>query len=374
MQDPIAATAPTAVPAVTGGPGQDVAIRPDPALVARIKGEIQLTNASAIATFGGDAQRDVASFADTILRSTANRDSGPIGDLVTAMIESVHKLDPDSLRNASFIERLFGGIKRKVLQFREAFQSLASQVDRISLELERNQDALKRDVAMLDGLFEKSLEQLRYLEAYIAAGGERLEEEKKTTLTRLERDAQGHGDGVAGQVPALALNDFRQALDRLERKLHDLKLSRVMALQTLPQIRLIQNGNVALVEKLQSSLTQTIPAWKQQMTVALALHTQSEALRLQRKVSETTNEMLRKNAEQLRIGTAGIEREVQRGIVDVETLAQVQREFTATLNEVLAIQRDGRSKRLAAEREMLRIEAELKSTLIEAKGRASGRS
>jgi uncharacterized protein YaaN involved in tellurite resistance len=369
MQDPIAAT-PPAPPVTTGSPGQEAAIRPDPALVARIKGEIQLTNATAIATFGGDAQRDVASFADTILRSTANRDSGPIGDLVTAMIESVNKLDPDSLRRASLIGRLFGGVKRKVLQFREAFQSLASQVDRISLELERNQDALKRDTAMLDGLFEKSLAQLRYLEAYIAAGGERLDEERKTTLSSLERDAQGKGDGVAGQIPALALNDFRQALDRLERKLHDLKLSRVMALQTLPQIRLIQNGNVALVEKLQSSLTQTIPAWKQQMTVALALHTQSEALRLQRQVSETTNEMLRKNAEQLRIGTAGIEREVQRGIVDVETLAQVQRDFTATLNEVLAIQRDGRSKRLAAEKEMLRIEAELKSTLIEARGRS----
>ena len=151
--------------------------------------------------------------------------------------------------------------------------------------------------------------------------------------------------------------------------MHDLKLSRVMALQTLPQIRLIQNGNVALVEKLQSSITQTIPAWKQQMTVALALHNQSEALQLQRKVSETTNEILRKNAEQLKAGTAGIEREVQRGIVDIETLAQVQRDFAATLNEVLSIQQEGRAKRLAAEQEMLRIEKELKDTLVQAQAR-----
>ncbi|MEZ5787758.1 MAG: toxic anion resistance protein [Xanthobacteraceae bacterium] len=350
----------------------DVAIRPDPALIARLKGELQLSDSTRIATFGGEAQREVASFADAILRDTANRDSGPIGELITSMILSVNKLDPDSLRNASFLQRLFGGIKGKVIRFREEFQSLASQVDRISLELERNQDVLKRDVAMLDGLFNKSLNQLRFLEAYIVAGSERLDEEKRTRLVALEQQAAGT-DGAAGQLAAQKLNDFRQALDRLERRLHDLKLSRVMALQTLPQIRLIQNGNVALVEKLQSSLTQTIPAWKQQMTVALALHNQSEALELQRKVSDTTNEILRKNAEQLRTGTIGIEREVQRGIVDIETLAQVQRDFAATLNEVLAIQQEGRAKRLAAEQEMLRIEHELKATLTQAQPQAPAR-
>jgi uncharacterized protein YaaN involved in tellurite resistance len=337
-----------------------------------LKGEIRLSDSTRIATFGGEAQREVASFADSILRDAANRDSGPIGELLTSIILSVNKLDPDSLRNASFLERLFGGVKGKVIKFREQFQSLASQVDRISLELERNQDVLKRDVAMLDGLFGKSLDQLRFLEAFIVAGGERLDEEKRTQLVELERQAAA-SEGAAGQIAAQKLNDFRQALDRLERRVHDLKLSRVMALQTLPQIRLIQNGNVALVEKLQSSITQTIPAWKQQMTVALALHNQSEALDLQRKVSETTNEILRKNAEQLRTGTIGIEKEVQRGIVDVETLAQVQRDFAATLNEILAIQQEGRAKRLAAEQEMLRIEKELKATLVQAQPQAPGR-
>src|SRR5215510_11219867 len=346
----------------------ELSVQPDPALVERLKGEIELSDSSRIATFGSEAQREVASFADSILRDTANRDSGPIGELITSMILNVHKLDPDSLRKASFFQRMFGGIKGKVIRFREEFQSLASQVDRISLELERNQDVLKRDVAMLDGLFAKSLDQLKFLEAYIVAGGQRLDEERRTRLVELEKSAASSGTGAAGQILAQQLNDFRQALDRLERRVHDLKLSRVMAMQTLPQIRLIQNGNVALVEKLQSSLTQTIPAWKQQMTVALALHNQSEALNLQRKVSETTNAILRKNAEQLRTGTAGIEREVQRGIVDVETLAQVQRDFTATLNEVLAIQQEGRAKRLAAEQEMQRIERELKATLVQARG------
>jgi uncharacterized protein YaaN involved in tellurite resistance len=282
-----------------------------------------------------------------------------------SMILNVEKLDPGSLREASFIDRLVGGIKAKVVRFREEFQSLASQIDRISLELERNQDALKRDVAMLDGFFAKCLDQLKFLEAYIAAGGERLEEVRRSQLVELQKTAAASGTGAAGQIVAQQLADLRQALDRLERRLHDLKLSRVMGMQTLPQMRLIQNGNVTLVEKLQSSLTHTIPAWKQQMTVALASHNQSEALELQRKV-ESTNGILRKNAEQLRTGATGIEQETQRGIVDIETLAQVQRDFAATLNEVLTIQQDGRAKRRAAEQEMLRIKRDLKPTLVQA--------
>jgi uncharacterized protein YaaN involved in tellurite resistance len=337
-------------------------IQPDPAVVKRLKDELQLADSTGIATFGSEAQREVASFADSILRNTANRDSGPIGDLITSMILNVKKLDPDSLREASFIDRLVGGIKAKVVRFREAFQSLASQIDRVSLELERNQEALKRDVAMLDGLFAKSLDQLKFLEAHIAAGGERLEEVRRSQLVELQRNAATSGTGAAGQIIAQQLADLRQALDRLERRLHDLKLSRVMAMQTLPQVRLIRNGNVTLVEKLQSSLTQAIPAWKRQMTVGLASHNRSEALELQRK-----------NAEQLRTGATAIEQEVQRGIVDVETLAQVQRDFAATLNEVLTIQQDGRVKRRAAEQEMLRIKRDLKATLVQAQAQTETR-
>lgn len=356
----------TPVPNEAPAPDQDRALEPDPALVKRLKDELQLADAARIATFGSEAQCDVASFADSILRDAANRGCGPIGDLITSMILNVKKLDPDSLREASFIDRLVGGIKAKIVRFRGEFQSLASQVDRISLELERNQDVLKRDAAVLDRLFAKSLDQLKFLEAYIVAGGERLEEERRTRLVELERNAASSGTGAACQIAAQQLNDLRQTLDRLERRLHDLKLSRVMAMQTLPQIRLIQNGNVALVEKLQSSLTQTIAAWKQQMTAALALHNQSEALGLQRKVAETANGILRKNAEQLRTGAAGIEQEVQRGIVNVETLARVQHDFAATLNEVLTVQQEGRARRLAAEQEMLRIERDLKATLVQA--------
>ena len=343
----------------------EVAVAPDPALVNRIRSEIRLNDRAQLLSFGDQAQRDVASYADQILRSTVNRDSGAVGNLLTDLLTSVNKLDPQSLSKASFLERLFGGVKAKLFKFKEQFQSLASQVDRIALELERQQDTMRRDIAMLDGLYDRNLDHLRQLEAYIVAGSDLVAEAKRTTLPELERRAGAAGDGVAGQMAAQELNDLRQSTDRLERKIHDLKLSRVIAMQTMPQIRLIQNGDAALVEKLQSSVSMTIPTWKNQMTIALALHRQEEALQLQRKVSDTTNEMLKRNAEQLRSGMTGIERETQRGVVDIETLAQVNRQFIDTLNEVLQIQREGRERRQAAETEMQRIEAELKQTLVQ---------
>src|SRR5215472_3137366 len=332
----------------------DVALSPDPALVSRIRGEIRLSDRAQLVSFGDDAQRDVAAYADQILRNTLNRDSGTAGNLLTELLTAVNKLDPASLRNASFLERMFGGLKAKLLRFKEQFSTLASQVDRVSLELERHQDTLRRDIAMLDGLYDRNLGHLRQLEAYIVAGTQVVAETQLTGVPVLEKRAAAAGDGVAGQMAGL------------ERKVHDLKLSRVIAMQTMPQIRLIQNGDAALAEKLQSSITATIPTWKNQMTIALALNRQEEALALQRKVSETTNEMLKRNAEQLRSGMTGIEREAQRGIVDVETLAQVNRQFIDTVNEVLQIQRDGRQRRQAAETALQRIEAELKRTLAQA--------
>ena len=352
----------------------EVALAPDPALVSRIRGEIRLNDRAQLISFGDQAQRDVASYADQILRSTINRESGPVGNLLTNLLTSVNKLDPDSLPNVSFFERLFGGLKAKLFKFKEQFQTLAGQVDRIALDLERQQDSMRRDIAMLDGLYDRNLDHLRQLEAYIVAGTELVAEAKRTSVLELERRLAAAGDGVGGQMVAQELNDLRQSVDRLERKVHDLKLSRVVAMQTMPQIRLIQNGDAALAEKLQSSITATIPTWKNQMTIALALNRQEEALALQRKVSETTNEMLKKNAEQLRSGMTGIEREAQRGILDVETLAQVNRQFVDTVNEVLQIQRDGRQRRQAAETELQRIEAELKRTLAQGIPQGSTRS
>ena len=336
----------------------------DPALVQRIRQEIRLDDRSALTTYGDQAQRGVAAFADTILRDTMNKDSGSVGELLSDMIVKVNSLDPASLGKAGFLEKLWGGAKARLVRFKEKFSSLASQVDRIALELERRSDALKRDIAMLDGLFDRNLAQMRELEAYIVAGTQIIEEARRDQLPALEAQARAAGEGVDGQLLAQKASDLAQSLERLERKVHDLKLSRMIAMQTMPQIRLVQNGDAALVEKLQSSIATTIPTWKNGMTIALAIHRQDEALKLQREVSDTTNALLRANAEKLRQGTAGIEREVQRGIVDIETLTYVNRQFVDTIDEVLAIQRDGRAKRQAAESELVRIEGELKQTLL----------
>lgn len=344
----------------------ETALAPDPALVQRIRQEVRLADRAAVTSYGEGAQRGVAAFADQVLRDTMAKDSGSTGELLTSLIGKVSGLDPGNLGKAGLLDRVFGSAKKRLFRFKEQFSSVATQVDRIALELERQGDNLKRDIAMLDGLFDRNLVQLRELEAYIVAGTEIVTEARTKDLPALQAKAGGAAaDGVEGQLVAQQVSDLTQSVERLERKVHDLKLSRMISLQTMPQIRLVQNGNSALVEKLQSSLTATIPTWKNGMTIALALQRQDAALQLQRQVSETTNAMLRRNAEQLKTGMVGIEKEAQRGIVDIETLTHVNRQFVDTIKDVLAAQRDGHAKRQVAETELKRIEAELKQTLLQ---------
>ncbi len=344
----------------------DISVEPNPHEVKRIKAEIDITDRAALLGYGDQAQREVSAYADSILRDTMNKDSGDVGALLSDLLIKVQGLDPTTLQKAGFFDRLFGGLKRRVARFQHRFENVAEQVDAVSLELERSRDRLKRDIAMLDGLYDKNLDHLRLLEAYIVAGAEYLDEARGSAVPKLEKEAEEAAEGAPSQMAAQRLRDATQALDRLEKRVHDLKLSRMIAIQAMPQIRLIQSGNSTLADKLQTSMHTTIPTWKNQMTVALALYRQHNALALQKEVSETTNELLRKNAEQLRQGTVDIEREAQRGIVDVETLAAVNQDLIGTIAEVLAIQKEGREKRQAAEAEMKRIEGELKRTLISA--------
>ena len=350
----------------------ETALSPDQSLVAKIKADIDITDRAQLISFGDSAQREVAAFADRILSETLNKDTGPVGGLLSDMMLKVKGLDPKSLEKLGFFERIFGGVKAKVERFKSQFTNVAAQIDRIALELQSQQETLKRDIAMLDGLHEKNLEQMRTLEAFIVAGTEYLEESRKVTIPAMEAQLKEAGEGAEGQLAAQQLNDARQALERFEKKIHDLKISRVIALQALPQIRLVQSGNATLVEKLQSSVATTIPTWKNQMTIALAIHRQREALELQKNVSDATNEMLKDNAERLRAGTVEVERESQRGVVDIETLSKVNEELIGTINDVLRIQEEGREQRAVAEQEMKRIEGELKEALSQAAAKQQG--
>ncbi|SMF23547.1 Uncharacterized conserved protein YaaN involved in tellurite resistance [Tistlia consotensis] len=335
---------------------------PGDRLVAEIQAGIDLDDRGAVADYGEHAQRAVAEFADGVLRETLNKDAGPIGELLADMLAKVQGLAPDRLKDQGLVDRLLGGTRRKVVRFKEQFGSVAAQVDRIAIELDRQRDGLRRDVAMLDQFYKRNLEHLRQLEAHIEAGEHYLADYEAREVPKLEQAAQAAAGGES-HLAAQRLNDARQAVERFRRRLHDLKLSRAVAQQSLPQIRLIQGGNETLIDKLQSSISTTIPTWKNQMTIALALHRQETALNLDREVADATNAMLRKNAEMLKTGSIELERQAQRGVVDIETLQETNRKLVETISGVLEIQRGGNAKRREAEQQLQQIERELKQAL-----------
>ncbi|MEX2629083.1 MAG: toxic anion resistance protein [Tistlia sp.] len=339
--------------------------RPTAALVAEIREGLDLEDRASVAEFGEHAQRAVAEFADGVLRETLNKDAGPIGELLADMLAKVQGLAPDRLKEQGLVEKLFGGTRRKVVRFKEQFGTVAAQVDRIAIALDRQRDGLRRDVAMLDQFYVRNLEHLRQLEAHIEAGERCAADYEATELPKLEAAAR-QAEGAESHLAAQRLADARQAVERFQRRLHDLKLSRAVAQQSLPQIRLIQGGNETLVDKLQSSISTTIPTWKNQMTIALALHRQESALSLDREVADATNAMLRKNAEMLKTGSLELERQAQRGVVDVETLQETNRKLVETISGVLEIQRGGNARRREAEQQLRRIEADLKQALTAA--------
>ena len=218
-----------------------------------------------------------------------------------------------------------------------------------------------KDITMFDGLYEKNLEYFQELQIYIAAGEEKLKELRETTLPQLHAEAAAKGDAMSAQV----VRDFEDTVNRFEKKIHDLKLSKTVAIQTAPQIRMIQNSDSVMAEKIQSTLVNTIPLWKNQMIIALGVHHSTEAAKAQRQVSDMTNELLKKNAENLKMATIETAKESERGIIDMETLKQTNQSLISTLDEVMKIQEDGRQKRAAAEVELVQLENDIKKKMLE---------
>ena len=240
-------------------------------------------------------------------------------------------------------------------------EKLEIQIDHIEQQLEQARMQMLKDITMFDGLYEKNLEYFRELQIYIAAGEEKLQELQETTLPQLRAEAAAKGDAMSAQV----VRDFEDTVNRFEKKIHDLKLSKAVAIQTAPQIRLIQNNDKMLVDKIQTAILSTIPLWKSQIVIALGLHRQESVLKMQRSVSDATNTLLTKNAELLRQNSTEVAKESERGIVDIETLKHTNEQLISTLDEVAHIQEEGRQKRREAEVELGRIEGELKQKLLE---------
>ncbi len=335
----------------------------DLARVEEIKKTVDVRDAQMVIQYGLPAQSKLATFADSLLADIRTRDTGEVGEALAELLTKVKELDVDSLAAGSSGSRipLVGRFLDSFKKFNNRYKKLSTNIERLIDGLERARMGLLKDVTVLDKMYELNLEYLNQLDLYIAAGDEILLDLQTRQLPTLEAEAAASSDPLVAQQ----LTDFRQAMARFERRVHDLKLTRMIAIQTAPQIRLIQNNDQNLVEKIQSSITNTVPLWKNQIVIALSLYRQQQALALQKEVTDTANELLAKNAELLRQGSAKVGREVERGIVDIETLKKANDDLIATLEETIKIQEEGHQKRLAAEGELLRMQADLKAKLVE---------
>ena len=332
------------------------------ARVEEIKNSIDLMDSQATLQDGVGAQRNISGFADNILSQVRSKDSGYVGELMSDLVVKVKDVGVDKLNEDSFTDKIpfLKTASRSLKKFVQRYEDLEVQIGRIEGELDKARMQMLKDVAMFDGLYEKNLEYFQELQIYIAAGEEKLKELREETLPNLRRQAQEKGDPMSAQL----VSDFEDTVNRFEKKVHDLKLSKTIAIQTAPQIRLIQNNDKVLIDKIQTAILSTIPLWKSQIVIALGLHNQEKTLKIQREVTDTTNRLLEKNSELLRQNTVGTAKEAERGIADLETLKKVNSNLIATIEDTIKIQREGRAARQNAEAELVQIEERLKQTLL----------
>ena len=344
---------------------QDQFSEDDLKTIQDIKNKIEPLDNDALITYGANAQQAMSKFSHQMLSEVKSKDVGPIGDTLQELMKKLKEIDPDELTNekSNIFKRMFGKVKRSVNEMISKHQSIASQVDRISIQLEHAKEVLVKDVNMLDGLYEQNKDYFDAINIYIAAAELKKEELEKEELPRLREKA----DRSANQMDVQDVNDMMQYINRLEKRVHDLKLSRQITLQSAPQIRMIQNINQTLAEKIQSSILTSIPLWKNQMAIALTLLRQESASKAQQEVSNTTNDLLTKNSEMLKQNSLRTAAENERGIVDIETLKTTQENLVSTIEETLKIQAEGSAKRKSAESELVTMEKELKDRLLQLK-------
>jgi len=346
--------------------GEMVALAPeDQKRAASIAAQINVSDSQALIQYGVGAQSKISGFADSMLTQLRAKDSGYVGDVLTNLVLKIKEVDAGSLTGkGGFLGGLLGNIAGAFKRFIARYEKLSVQIEKIIDELDAARMTLLKDITLLDGLYAKNLEYLKDLDIYIAAGRMKLVELREKTLPELQAKAEASRDPMDAQ----RLQDFNQFLDRFDKKLYDLKLTRMVSIQTAPQVRLIQNSDQLLVEKIQSSIMNTIPLWKNQIVIAISLFRQSKALNLQKEVTKTTNDLLAKNSEMLKQGTIEVAKESERGIVEIETLQKVNTDLISTIEETLRIQDEGRAKRQQAEGELARMEGELKTRLLTIRG------
>ena len=355
------APAPAPAPAVAEPLPEEMQLTPEEQrAVDEFSKKIDITDTNLVLQYGAGAQKSVAEFSDTALASVRTKDLGEVGQSLSALVASLDNINETGEKKGG----LFGFFKKsedKIQTLKAQYSKAETNVDKISKELQQHQITLLKDSAMLDQLYEKNLQYYKELSMYILAGKKRLADIRANELAELQRKAQQSG----AQEDAQRFNDMVQLCDRFEKKLHDLELTRMISIQMGPQIRLIQNNDVLMAEKIQSSLVNTIPLWKSQMVIALGVEHGRRAVAAQNAVTEMTNTLLQQNADLLKMGTIETAREAERGVVDIETLQHTNQQLISTIDEVLNIQREGAEKRRAAEVELHRIEGELRQKLMQ---------
>ena len=325
--------------------------------------KIDIKNTDQVMNYGSAAQKNISEFSDAALSTVRTKDLGECGDMLSELVVELKGLNFDEEEKKGFLG-LFKKASQTIAEKKAQFDKAEVNVDKIVEELEKHEITLMKDISMMDKMYEKNEEYMKELTMYILAGKLKIENLRNVELPEYVAKAKETGLPEDAQ----AANDFANLIGRFEKKIHDLELTRTISVQMAPQIRMVQNNDSLMAEKIRSSIVNTIPLWKNQMVLALSLYHSEQAMQAQRNVTDVTNELLMKNAKTLHQGSVNVAKESERGIVDMETLKQTNLELIATLDEVRQIQDDGRARRAQAEDELARIETELKDKLLEMKG------
>lgn len=326
--------------------------------------KVDITDTTTVLSYGANAQKEIAKFSDDVLTNVRTKNTGDVGELLTDLVVEIK--DFDSATNINQPKGLFGifdSLKKRVQRLLTKYDKVNNNIDKIEKKLEGHKVQMLKDIAIFDEMYNKNLDSFKLLSMYIIAGDMKLKELKEVELPKLQAAAAESGD----QIDAQKVNDMTEMISRFEKKLYDLKTTRIISIQMAPQIRMIQNNDSELVEKIQSSITNTIPLWKNQVVIALGLANAKSALNTQQAVTEITNEMLKKNSENLKQGTIEIAAESEKAIVDVETLKKTNSDIIETLDTIIKIHEEGAQKRSEAEVELQKIEQELKEKLLQIK-------
>ena len=327
--------------------------------VDQFAAQIDLHNSQQILTYGAAAQKNIADFSQGALETVRTKDMGQVGEMLSELVAQLSSIEPEEKKKglAGLFQRAGDSMEKLKVQYSKA----ETNVDRITEALEKHQLTLMKDIAVLDQMYEKNLQYFKELTMYILAGQQKVKAEREGELARLRSAAAQSGRPEDAQ----AANDYAALIDRFEKKLHDLELTRIVSLQMGPQIRMVQNNDTLMTEKIQTSLVNTIPLWKSQMVLSLGIHHAKQAMEAQRQVTDMTNRLLKTNADMLKMASVETAKESERAVVDLETLQHTNQTLIETLDEVLQIQQEGRQKRQQASAELKRMEDELRSKLLE---------